>query len=158
MRYLDQIVKQTQKAVDDICRSAEAVPVDRQTWMPGEHTRSTLSQMQEVATQASWFLPIIKERSIPDLNSHARTEFERLRDSYDSVQKCCDAARTSTVELCQAIAEFPEGKLDEEIMMPFGGGMKMTMADVLGLPYWNMVYHLGQINQIQLLLGDLEMH
>ena len=57
-----------------------------------------------------------------------------------------------------AISDFPEGKLDEEITLPFGGGMTMTMADLLGLPYWNTVYHLGQINQIQLMLGDREMH
>jgi hypothetical protein len=42
--------------------------------------------------------------------------------------------------------------------MPFGGGVVMTMADILSLPSWNMVYHLGQINQIQLMLGDREMH
>jgi hypothetical protein len=34
----------------------------------------------------------------------------------------------------------------------------MTLAEVLGLPAWNMTYHLGQINQIQLVLGDREMH
>ena len=34
----------------------------------------------------------------------------------------------------------------------------MTLADVMMLCYWNIVYHLGQINQIQLMLGDEEMH
>jgi len=36
--------------------------------------------------------------------------------------------------------------------------MIMTMADVLMLQRWNLTYHLGQINQIQLMLGDAEMH
>lgn len=32
------------------------------------------------------------------------------------------------------------------------------MADVLFLHSWNLTYHLGQINQLQLMLGDREMH
>ncbi len=158
MRYLDQLVKQTQKAVDDICRSAEAVPDDKADWAPGEAARSALSQMQEVAAQAKWFLPVIQERKVPEFDRHAIQEAKRLRESFDSIAKCAEAARESTVALCRAISEFPEDKLDEEISLPFGGGMTMTMADVLSLPYWNMVYHLGQINQIQLMLGDREMH
>jgi hypothetical protein len=158
MRYLDQLVKMTQKAVDDICRSAEAIPGDREDWSPGEAARSALSQMQEVATQAAWFLPIIRDRKMPEFGEHAMKEAVKLRASYDSIAKCADAARDSTSELCQAISAFPEGQMDEEITLPFGGGMTMTMADLLGLPYWNMVYHLGQINQIQLMLGDREMH
>lgn len=158
MRYLDQLVKQTQKAVDDICRSAEAVPLDKAEWLPGEAARSVLSQMQEVAAQAKWFLPVIQERTVPVFDRHAIEEAKRLRESFDSISMCAEVARESTVALCQAISEFPEDKLDEEITLPFGGGMTMTMGDVLGLPYWNMVYHLGQINQIQLMLGDREMH
>ncbi len=158
MRYLDQLVKQTQKAVDDVCRSAAAVPLDKGDWSLGGAARSTLSQMQEIATQAKWFLPIIRERKVPEFDRHAIEEAKRLRESFDSIEKCSEAARESIVELCQAISDFPEDRLDEEITLPFGGGVTMTMADVLALPHWNMVYHLGQINQIQLVLGDREMH
>jgi uncharacterized damage-inducible protein DinB len=158
MRYLDQLVKQTQKAADDVCRAAEAVPEDRANWSPGGESRSVLDQMREVATQAAWFLPIIRDRKAPEFDRHAILEAKHLRESFDTIEQCAEAARTSTVELCQAISAFPEPKLDEEIVLPFGGGSTMTMADVLGLPYWNMVYHLGQINQIQLVLGDREMH
>lgn len=158
MRYLDQLVKQTQKAVDDICRAAEAVPQASHTWSPGGEARSVLDQMREVATQAAWFLPTIRDRKVPEFDRHAIQEAKRLRESFDTVEQCAEAARSSTVELCQAISAFPESKLDEEIVMPFGGGSTMTMADVLGLPYWNMVYHLGQISAIQLALGDREMH
>ena len=42
--------------------------------------------------------------------------------------------------------------------LPFGGGMTVSMADVLMMHYWNATYHLGQINQIQLMLGDKAMH
>ncbi|MBN9501006.1 MAG: hypothetical protein BGO01_14390 [Armatimonadetes bacterium 55-13] len=158
MRYQDQLVKQTQKAADDICRSALAVPLDKSDWAPGGEARSALNQMQEVATQVAWFLPILRDRQMPDFDEHARKEAVRIRQSYDTVEKCVAEVRRSTSELSQVIATFPDSAMEDEITLPFGGGMVLTMADVLGLPYWNMVYHLGQINQIQLLLGDREMH
>lgn len=157
MRYLDQLIKQTQKAVDDICRAAEAVPADKEDFSLGGAARPAIAQMQEVAAQAAWFLPIIRDRKVPG-GRHEIEEAMKQRESYDTIAKCVEAARASTAELCQAIAAFPESKLDEEVVLPFGGGITMSMADVLGLPYWNLVYHLGQINQIQLVLGDREMH
>ncbi|MBX3118864.1 MAG: hypothetical protein KF784_07340 [Fimbriimonadaceae bacterium] len=158
MRYQDQLVKATQKALDDISRSALAVPQDKVDWVPMGNARSVLSQMQEIAMSAAWILPIVQRRELPEFDEHARNEMERTRASYDTVEKCLEAAQVGTSEFCQAIAEFPESRLDEEMTLPFGGGMVMTMADILDLHRWNMVYHLGQINAIQLMLGDTEMH
>jgi hypothetical protein len=158
MRFQDQLVQSTQKALDDVCRAALAVPGDKAGWSPGGVARSTLNQMQEIATSAAWFLPIVRERKAPEFDEHAVREAMRLRQSYDTVEKCVDAARASTSELCQAIADFPDRELEQEMQLPFGGGMVMTMAEVMGMHAWNMIYHLGQINQIQLMLGDKEMH
>jgi len=105
-----------------------------------------------------WFLSLIRDGKAPEFDAHAAREAARLRQSFDTVEKCVSAAQEGTTEMCQAIGSFPESKLDVEVSLPFGGGMTLTMADVLDLHRWNMVYHLGQINQIQLLLGDKEMH
>ncbi len=158
MRYQDQVVRATQKALDDVCRAALSVPPDKLEWVPMGDVRTVLSQMQEVATAGSWFLPIVRDRTQPEFDEHARREAVRLRKSYDTVEKCVEAARNSTSDLCMAIAAFPDSALEEEMRLPFGGGVVMTMADVLGMHQWNLVYHLGQINQIQLMLGDREMH
>jgi hypothetical protein len=32
------------------------------------------------------------------------------------------------------------------------------MADILFACYWNLTYHCGQVNYIQMLLGDTDMH
>ena len=61
-------------------------------------------------------------------------------------------------DLCHAVAAIPDAALEREITLPFGGGTVMTLADALGLPAWNMTYHLGQINLIGLMLGDRRMH
>ncbi len=157
MRYQDQIVKLTQKALDDICRAAEAVPESKSDWAPGAHARSTLHQMQEIATSATWFIPVIESGLVPVFNDETRKEHTKFRKKLQAVRECVEEARQSTGQLCQAILAFPEGKLEDEVTLPFGSGSS-TMADVLALHYWNMVYHLGQINQIQLLLGDPVMH
>ncbi len=158
MRYQDQVVRATQKALDDVCRAAVSVPSDKLEWVPQGEARSVLSQMQEVAVAGTWFMPIVRDRKVPEFDEHAMRETVRLRRSFDTIEKCVDAARNSTSDLCMAIAAFPDLALEDEMTLPFGGGVVMTMADVLGMHHWNMIYHLGQINQIQLMLGDRDMH
>jgi uncharacterized damage-inducible protein DinB len=158
MRYQDQVVKGTYKALDDIVRAARAVPADRLDWAPGGAARSVLNQMREIAAAGSWFLPIVREGRLPEFAEHPRAEARRIMQGFDTLDKCVEAARASTAELCHAVADFPDDQLECELTLPFGGGTTMTMADILGMHAWNMVYHLGQISQIQLMLGDLEMH
>lgn len=158
MRFQDHVVRTTQKALEDVIRSAQAVPEDHVDWIPMGSARSVLSQMREIATTADFFLPIVRDGKPPVFDEHARREAVRIRQSHDTLEKCVDGARRGVSELCQAISAVPDSRLEEEISLPFGGGVIMTMSEVLALPSWNMVYHLGQINQIQLMLGDREMH
>ncbi len=151
-------MRSTQKALDDVCRAAESVPVDKLEWSVMGSVRTVLSQMQEIATAGRWFLPIVRDRVAPEFDEHAAREAAKLRKSFDTLEKCIEGARESTSELLQAVTNFPDEALEDEIALPFGGGVTMTMADVLALHGWNLVYHLGQINQIQLMLGDREMH
>lgn len=155
MRYQDQMVRITQKALDDICRAALAVPEDRREWAPMGAARSVLDQMREVAASAAWCLPIVLQGIVPEFGGHARAESDRLSGSFSTVEKCIEGARATTTDLCLAISAFPDAQLEDEITLPFG---TMTMADLLGLHFWNLTYHLGQVNQLQLMLGDREMH
>lgn len=151
-------MKLTQKALHDICRAAEAVPPGNQETSLGGHSRSVLSQMQEIAISGAWFIPILKDREPPVFDEHAQEELKKARSENDSIAKCIASAKASTTELCALISTFPESALEDEIELPFGGGTTVTMADLLEMHRWNMVYHLGQINLIQLTLGDPEMH
>jgi hypothetical protein len=36
--------------------------------------------------------------------------------------------------------------------------MTWKVADVILSPYWQLVYHTGQVNYIQTLYGDRELH
>jgi uncharacterized damage-inducible protein DinB len=158
MRIQDQLVRSTQKSLDDICRSAMAVPEDKQDWSPGGAARSTLAQMQEVSMGIAWLKAVVRDGKAPELSDHDRLQMKEAAEQLTSVDKCIEAARQQVIDWCQLISDFPDERLLDEVVMPFGGGMRMTLTEVLGLPAWNMVYHLGQINMIQLMLGDRVMH
>lgn len=158
MRFQDQMVRMTHRALDDVVRAARAVPDDQLEWVAMGASRSALSQMREIAAAGLWFLPIVRDRQAPEFDSHATREALRIRRSYKSLDQCVEAARTNTSALCEAIQELADEHLEEEIQLPFGGGVTLSLADIAMMHHNNMVYHLGQINQIQLMLGDREMH
>ena len=61
-------------------------------------------------------------------------------------------------ETLDYIENYPEGDLDRMIALPFMPDLKLSVAEILASPYWNLTYHLGQINFIQTTYGDMEMH
>jgi len=101
---------------------------------------------------------VLRTGSMPELDGHGRREMARIRSSYDTLDKCVDAALIGNSELCLAVMDLTDDRLDEEVWLPLGGGMTLTIAEVIGKHAWNLAYHQGQINQIQLLLGDKQMH
>ena len=158
MRYQDEIVRITQKALDDVCRAALAIPEDKQDWMPMGAARSVLNQMQEIAVAATWFLDIIQDLRITREPERDIDEMMNRAREIKTIGECVESARKTTSELCRAISTFPDEALDVEVTLPFGAGQMASMADMLYMHAWNLTYHLGQINQIQLMLGDREMH
>lgn len=156
MRYQDGLVRRTQSALDDVVRAARAIPADRLDWSPGGAARSTLAQMREIAQTGERFLPLILGDA-RGFEGHAARE-ESAQESEHDLDALVGRARRGVADLCQAIVAIPDEALEREITLPFGGGMVMTLADALGLPAWNMTYHLGQINLIGLMLGDRRMH
>ena len=62
---------------------------------------------------------------------------------------------SSTQALVAAVRGFPEDKLSETIVLPFGPGMTKTFAQMFEMPNWNMAYHEGQINYIKNLYEEV---
>lgn len=155
MKLQDFVVRQTQKALLDLVRSVEALPEEKEDWVPAEGMRSALSMMQEVAVAPEFHIHLLRGGVLsPGFHTELREKAEGLR----TVRECIDLAQLNTMQLCAAVMDFPEDRLDDEVVLPFGGGMTMSMADVVSQHYWNMTYHLGQVNAIQTALGDFVMH
>jgi len=147
-----------QRALEDLCRSANAVRPEFHDWRPAGEARAVLSQMREIASSGYFFIPILKDRTPPTFSPEAMREAQDRMESYKTMLDCIASAREVTGEINLLILSIPDEELEKEIDLPFGGGMRVTIADVCVMHYWNMVYHHGQVNQIQLMLGDRDMH
>lgn len=81
---------------------------------------------------------------------------EWIKDStYTSSAQATEDLKASAAELASVVRGLPDDALTREYttgMGPMTGGVCISMA--LG----NMYYHGGQINLIQMLLGDTEFH
>ncbi len=65
------------------------------------------------------------------------------------------ALNTATEDFCAYIQTVPDEKMTQVIQFPWAPS---TVKQTLGFQEWNNTYHNGQLNYIQLLLGDTEMH
>jgi hypothetical protein len=152
MRFQDHVVRATHRAMEDVERAVDAVPAEQHDWVPAGQGRSVLAQVRELALSGDWVRTILETRAWPEGASHGTS----MADA--SMASALAEARAGTERLCRAIADFPDADLEKEVRLHFGTGVSMPMADVLELHRWNLIYHLGQINQIQLLYGDPIMH
>jgi hypothetical protein len=73
-----------------------------------------------------------------------------------------ETVKSKLQEVTQDLAEAILGVSDSEHLLPIPTPPPFPetypLVECFNHPYWNMVYHLGQINYIQTLLGDKENH
>lgn len=156
MRWQDFLVMQTQKALGDLIRAVEAIPEEKRNWNPAEGPRSALDQFREVAIAPELHFAVIESGEMPPRELHVA--LMRRAKELHTFDEMREYARESTAKLCTLISSYPDEELEKEISLDFGGQSTWRMSEVLGLHYWNTVYHLGQVNYIQTMLGDRGMH
>lgn len=156
VRLQDQAVRMTQEALSDLIRAVEALPEEKRDWKPAESARSALDQLREVALSPQFHRSILvtSQPPAPELHAQLGQQAAQLID----LESCRAAALQATSDLCGAISQVPDAWLEREVTLPFKRAMTVSLADVCFLHYWNTVYHLGQVNYLQTLLGDREMH
>jgi uncharacterized damage-inducible protein DinB len=155
VKFQDQIIKVTQRAVSDLVRAVESLPPDRADWSP-PGARSALDQLWEVALVPEALINFL-EGDQGAFEGHAQ-KMRSQRRAAGALDDLAQRAVSETARLCAYIASCPDHLLEEELTLPMGGGTTWTRADLLMHHYWNAVYHLGQVNYIQTMLGDLDMH
>jgi hypothetical protein len=158
LRYQDFIIETTRKACEGLIRCARALPADKLDWKPGPDARSALDQLQECAQSPTWYTAILEARSCPPFDAETLGQYRAARVTWDTIEKCEEIMNANNEALFDVIRDFPDEELETRIMLPFGGGMEVSMADMTLTQYWNATYHLGQISYIQTLLGDRQMH
>jgi DinB superfamily len=148
-----QAARLTRQAWEGLLRTAEFVPVEKRDWVPQGKARTFYDFMAECALVSDWGAAFFQTGKFPP---HDPEAYSRARAELDTLEKIKAAGDPAIERLCAAIEAIPDAKLAESHDLPWG--MTMTMADMLFMGYWNLTYHMGQVNYIQMLLGDTEMH
>ncbi|HEY3411479.1 MAG TPA: hypothetical protein VGM51_00330 [Armatimonadota bacterium] len=158
MSYQDNIIGATEKAMGDLFRSARATTADKLEWSPLGEGRTTLGILQECAQAPSWLTPLVADRKFPDITPGDMEKGREARQQWKTIDECEKVCQAGTAKLFAALRAVPESEFMTMVHLPFGGGFDMPLAAVMSMHFWNLTYHLGQVNYIQTLYGDKEMH
>jgi hypothetical protein len=158
MRYQDYIADETRKAAAEAFRNAKAVPADKHDWKPLDNGRSVLDQAREMAKCPDWAYDICSGTTQPDWSEDNMAAQKAEMDKWTTVEQCEQECNKRLDKLAEFYKSMGDERLTETKWLPFDGGRDFTMVEMMDYPRWNFVYHNGQINYIQTLYGDKEMH
>lgn len=137
----------------DIEKAFGKMPADRQTWHPpveGNVGRDALDQVIECGLLNGWGAVGFRNSLITPPDWDAYTAQKAL---LDTPEKALAAFQQGTAALASAIEACSATRLAETFIHPFYQ-TQTTWAEFADFFYWNMCYHEGQINYIQVLYGD----
>lgn len=149
------IAKKIEAASESLGTAFAKMPDDRKTWKPtieGNEGRDALDQVLECACLAEWAEKGYSAGdALPPVDWDA---FGARCASKANPDEALAWLKSSNSALASAISALSDDQLSAEIKHPFYDAT-ITWGDfAIDLVYWNMVYHEGQINYIQVLYGD----
>jgi uncharacterized damage-inducible protein DinB len=150
--------KLTQQAADKLVTNLNAMPADKHQWKPLEQGRTAQHQILECVVINGMAAQILRDKAFPSMEGADWGQvFAKAAAENDTPEKLMASFTKATGDLIAATKAFPQASLDDSVMVPFDGSTR-TWGEILFFPYWNMTYHEGQINYIQTLYGDTDMH
>jgi hypothetical protein len=158
MRFQDFICEVTQVAADAAFKAARAVPADKLNWKPLDQGRSVLEQSQELAQCPYWAESIVGDKPMPEMTDELRAQIKAETESWTTVDICQAECNKRLESLFKLYRSLPDEQLEKTKWLPYDGGRDFTWKEMMNYPHWNFTYHEGQINYIQTLYGDKDMH
>lgn len=146
------LADQAVKSARDLETALLRLPEDKRGWSAGGSARSALDMVAELAILNGTTAGTIEARAFP-------TDFDFAAYASDKDELCGDWGRLQPMlhqhaaRAAEAIRQLTDQDLSVEIVTPFGPMMLLQLASY---PYWNAVYHEGQINFIASMLGCLK--
>lgn len=148
----------TERAAVYMVDSVRRMPDDKRTWSPaldGNTGRSAMRMMGEcIVLNENWTETLAKGNAehVPPPSEYWDREKMYETQPLDEV---ASALHESTAKLAAAIRALPDDALNAPMRSPWmPDAPQMQFA---AFAYENIVYHIGQINYIQLLYGDADM-
>jgi hypothetical protein len=125
---------------------------DKATWKPLDKGRTAQDQAVECAGISFLAVTILTGQAVPDPIDWSA--MQKMSEENETGAKAAAILETATQALVAAIQAFPDDKWDATVVLPFGGGITKSFAEVVGMVDWNNTYHEGQVNYIQTLLAE----
>ena len=141
-----------QTASSELATALSRVPVEKRDWSPEGKARTALDLFAECAILNGYTSQSIEKRvwPLPDFSVFFTDKAALVAQGEEAIHALL---RENTARVIASIQVVPDEDLSNELEMPWG---KQTLAEVIAHPYWNMSYHLGQINYIASMLGTLD--
>lgn len=144
---LEAIISGAQSSTYMVTAAANAVPADKRDWSPGGVATTVTVIVSHCADFPAWIRKTIETGQMAEGANIGATQ-----ETYD---EAIARLKSETDAFCQWISTLTSDQLSKELVFPW----ETTTAEaVLRYHHWNNTYHMGQINYIQLVLGDGEMH
>ena len=139
--------RQIEKAAKILSHFVENTRPDLRDWRPATEeaskTRSVMEQLNECIYANHRVL------------CYLRGEVPVAQTTYESLPEANEALHAGAKELADEVRKIQSSGLGREVETHRG---TMPVALAIQFPLRNMVYHMGQINMIQLLYGDATFH
>ncbi len=148
----------TVSAMEMFLRNFSHVPEDRLDWAPTPTAKSALRIGAHTALYAERFAKMISEQSLPHPNNLHEWLAEREREeiAVRSRDEVASIFRAGTAKVLEALDSIVPAVL--ETSLDSGQGWSMSMIQVIGLPEFHALAHMGQIDYLQTCWNDQEIY
>ena len=134
----------TMHGAEMLCKDVGYIPSDKLNWKPDAAGKSVIDILQELVSGNLAIAAVLRGEA--GEGKCEETDLEALKGALMSTSQ----------EVCSAIDGMSDEQLAGQVTMPWG--MVMPAAAAIFLPAQHINYHDGQVNYIQLLLGDTAFH
>lgn len=146
--YIREQIEQGRKMV---AADIAATPEDLLLTSPGGAARAAVDYVYE--------LSYVHRRFAKRLRGEDPGQFPQgflvAPDEYRSKEKAIEEFGESTDDMLSAWNAVPDDRIAETIVLPAG---QTTPLELMSIAITHMAYHDGQLNQLQALNGDTEIH
>ena len=143
--------------IEDLAKTAQAVPEDKVQWRALDNGRTVLDLLGEAAQAAGLGAELARSRGESKISPEIFQNWKPERAAWTR-EIALEKLAGGTRELLAAIEELSDEELDRDVTMMMHQSMTYPLSVWLLLPYRSFISRMAQINYIQTLYGDFDFH
>ena len=145
------------QAKDGLVSTFNAVPDDKLNWKPFDNGRAALDFFGEVAQTFKLIANILETRGADGSAAEIFASMRQERANWSKADALA-AMETHFAHFERVVGGFSDEQLCEILALPLGSGMTLPLAGWAMMTYRSCISRFAQINYIQTLYGDFDMH